>query len=165
MVVILRDGTHYRIDPKWEGFVKSAIQGNARNIKLDKAGSIVVTPSTIAKVLSDEQFEDHEHMRQGDRKCLAGYWHPKGNICAHMVRAMPDDPVKAEGPRKPMAHWKMETLRLNAKRIAENDRHEKIGLIKTEAEYDHFVMTGEWPEYLPPRDWHTVDPMYELRAR
>lgn len=168
-VILLSDGGWHEVDEQMARTVQAAMAAKARQITLDPGHPLptVLKLSKVTEVMDDAKWEIRQHQKRGDRQCMAGYWHGKNEQCAHTVPAMPkehrvDTP---NGPKvfRPMADWKFEILRLNAKRLSSASPGSKVGLLKTEEELAHYKLTDEWPPYLPVDQWHTVDPMYAKR--
>lgn len=82
-VILLRDGTDYLVEDSRGEMVKLSLKNPNGMLDVYGDGRTLISKSTIAQVMTDEQFQLREHQRRGDWKCDHGHWHERGDKCGH----------------------------------------------------------------------------------
>lgn len=160
-IIEVSDETAVKLDRLWGG------KAPDRVVKVDniKGLECTIVLSTISGIYPNELWDEMQHEKVGDVLCKWGTWHPKGERCMHTdpLRDPIDfgalnDPANITGTRKEYREKWFKILGLNATRVKhmKEFNSDKLGLIKTFAELEHYEKTSEFPEYVDPTQWPKV---------
>jgi hypothetical protein len=101
VVILLTDQTEYYLTDARGEMLKELLKGQpnpSRLLDLHGDKSVMVAVKQIAQVMSDEQFDEHDHKRKGDWKCDYDHWHLRSEwkgmrkYCAHAMELPKEDP-------------------------------------------------------------------------
>ncbi len=79
-VMILKDGSKFFLDDKEAEMVRQSIRKGMDYLEI---GDSLVSRYDFSRLVSSENYEESEKIKQGEWKCQFGFWHSRGQECGH----------------------------------------------------------------------------------